>query len=83
MKDLKFHGKRLDLEVYHLAYGTKKLRKCTYERMKKRQQRKNREKALKITVKTPEEAMEKGEKVAWLNDVEALVSELPSINKVE
>ena len=41
LKGIKFRGMRTDLEVYHLAYGTKKLRACTYRRMKKRQQRKN------------------------------------------
>ena len=45
LSSIKFRGQRPDLEVYHLAYGTKKLRACTYRRMKKRQQRKNLTKA--------------------------------------
>lgn len=42
---IKFRGNRTDLEVYHLAYGTKKLRVCTYRRMARRQTKINQKKA--------------------------------------
>lgn len=59
---IKFRGQRTDLEVYHLAYGTKKLKACTYRRMKKRQDRINKKKAALLLVKSPEEKMQKAEK---------------------
>jgi len=51
---IKFRGTRPDLEVYHLAYGTKKLRACTYRRMMKRQKRINEKKAKLLLTKSPE-----------------------------
>jgi|694.fasta_scaffold135171_2 hypothetical protein len=51
---IKFKGTRTDLEVYHLAYGTKKLKACTYRRMMKRQARINKKKAELLLVKSPE-----------------------------
>jgi len=53
LRGIKFRGQRTDLEVYHLAYGTKKLRACTYRRMKKRQDRINQKKAKMLIVKSP------------------------------
>lgn len=66
---IKFRGERTDLEVYHLAYGTKKLRKCTYSRMKKRQARINEKKAKMLIVKSPEEKMAKANKETWLQNI--------------
>jgi hypothetical protein len=54
LSQIKFRGKRTDLEVYHLAYGTKKLRACTYRRMKKRQDKINQKKAKLLLIKSPE-----------------------------
>lgn len=72
---IKFRGKRIDLEVYHLAYGTKKLRACTYRRMAKRQAKINEKKAKQLLVKSPEDKMLKAEKEAWLRNIEAVVQE--------
>lgn len=72
---IKFRGKRIDLEVYHLAYGTKKLRACTYRRMARRQAKINEKKAKQLLVKSPEDRMLKAEKEAWLRNIEAVVQE--------
>lgn len=56
-----------------MAYGTKKLRGCTYRRMLKRQSRKNQQKNSTLRVLTPEETIAKAEKQKWLEQIEKIV----------
>lgn len=69
MKSINFRGHRTDLEVYHLAYGTKKLRACTYRRMEKRQKKRNERLAKFHIAKSPFDQAIKAEKAKWLGQI--------------
>ena len=73
LSGIKFKGSHLHLEVYHLMHGTKKLRACTYRRMRKRQDRINKKKAKQLLPRSPEDQEIRAEKKAWLSKVEKLI----------